>query len=110
MRRTHVMHKRDNRRPHYFAQRDHNDKRPCLRWESAGGVSRMYIGDAVVAEVIDLNDHGFGAWGEPTYHRHDAILKAGPAECVGARRAFDSLGEAKAWCETVNARWVASSP
>lgn len=91
------MHTRDNRRPHYYAQRDHTDVRPCLEWRIDDGVYFMFIGEELFAEVRPVGDPDYNEWGDVISHRHDAILRKGPDAL--SRKAFDDLSQAKAFCE-----------
>lgn len=103
MRRTYVMHTRDNRRPHYYAQQGQTQQGPCLSWKKNDGAYWMMLDERAVAKVMPLDDHGFDAWGCPTYHRHDAILLVGSTD---TRKAFDDLDSAKAWCENQFAKGI----
>jgi len=100
MKRTHVMHTRDNRRPHYFKQVDHHDTRPVIEWRHDGEKQVLHIDGKPVARVEPVG--GCGSWdyefNQPREARHDAIILAGP-HC-GERKAFpDDCDSARLYCE-----------
>lgn len=103
MRRTHIMHPRDNRRPHYYAQRDHRDTRPALEWRGGS----MLLDGVEVAKVICMASETMPepwdrVWQQPREPRHDAVIVHGPR--AGERRACDDSDAARLFCESVFAQ------
>ena len=102
MRRTHILHHRDNRRPHFFAQRDHRDSRPVIAWLREGEKQILTLDGLQVARVEPLGaEHGWDStWSQPREGRHDAIILHGPH--AGERRPFpDDCDSARLWAESV---------
>lgn len=99
MKRTHVMHHRDNRRakPYYDSQYDHrrNDSRPCLEWRRlTDGLQELSINGERIGYVKDVERPGFDILGDPV-DPHVAII----AEAPDTEYAFNSLDAARFFLE-----------
>lgn len=104
MKRTHVMHKRDNRRSfsYYGGGANPNDRRPILTWIKEGAANSpthvMILDGERVARVEPVGWPEFDVSRGDYYQRHDAIIEAGPRK--GTRKAFpDDADSARLFCE-----------
>lgn len=100
MKRTHITHTRDNRRPFYFKQVDHRDARPVIAWQRHGAGQQVLEIDGVsVAEVFPVGDPvtNYTTW--ETSQRHDARIIGGSH--AGTRRAFDDCDAVRLFCESL---------
>lgn len=101
MRRTHVQHTRDNRRPQYYAQRDLHDTRPTLAWVTEGERQVMLLDGARVASVRSDQSRTIDRWDVDhleTFFPSIAEIHEGKHALL--LRTFDDVDSARQFCES----------
>lgn len=97
MRRTHIMHKRDNRRAFYLIQADPMDKRPVAAWSGNQQESTLTIDGAPMAKVVQVGEPDYNWHTDEWTCRYDCIILAGPR--ATERKAFDDRDSARMFGE-----------
>lgn len=97
MRRTHVMHKRDNRRGYHYAQHNHRDERPTLGWRIEGDFQFMELDGCPVASVYPVGEPIWVSFETGHRQAHEAQITDGPR--TGEIKLCEDLDAARLFCE-----------